>query len=240
MSYILEALKKADRERAAGHVPDLETVHRPEPAPRKPYRWLWLLVALFVFNGVLVALLATRHDVAPGRDEVAPHSTSGEHIAALPQPLRPRAPVESPPSARLPPPPKVASHAPPTPVQPSQVVASRPVPVIRPATGKGEAAVAPSVVEQRPEPAATQSPAVTQGASTIPDWDDLPLDFRSGFSMPRMDVHVYDSDPRRRFVLIDLQKFREGDRLSNGAVLEEILPNGIVLSYQGRRFHYGK
>ena len=58
--------------------------------------------------------------------------------------------------------------------------------------------------------------------------------------MPRMDVHVYDSDPRRRFVLIDLQKFREGDRLSNGAVLEEILPDGIVLSYQGRRFHYGK
>ena len=28
MSYILEALKKADRERAAGHVPDLETVRR--------------------------------------------------------------------------------------------------------------------------------------------------------------------------------------------------------------------
>lgn len=240
MSYILEALKKADRERAAGHVPDLETVHRHEPAPRKPYRWLWLLVALFVFNGVLVALLATRHDVGHGRDEVAPPSASDEHIAALPQSSHPYVPPESPHPERLPPPPEVASLAPPAPVRPSQVVSPRPVPAVRTATGQSSAAVAPSVIEQHPVPAATKSPAVAQGVGTIPDWDDLPLDFRSGFSMPRMDVHVYDSDPRRRFVLIDLQKFREGDRLSNGALLEEILPDGIVLSYQGRRFRYGK
>jgi general secretion pathway protein B len=242
MSYILEALKKADRERAAGHVPDLETVHRHEPAPHRSHRWLWLLAALFVFNGALVALLATRHDVGHGRDEVAPHSTSGEHVATLPQPARPHVPVESPPPANLPPA-NIASASPPTPAPPSQAVAPPPVPVVRPATGPGESAGAPPVV-QHPVPAAKppamQAPAVAHGSGTVPDWDDLPLEFRSGISMPRMDVHVYDSDPRRRFVLIDLQKFREGDRLSNGAVLEEILPDGIVLSYQGRRFHYGK
>jgi general secretion pathway protein B len=53
-------------------------------------------------------------------------------------------------------------------------------------------------------------------------------------------VHVYDSDPKRRFVLIDLQKYRQGDRLQSGALLEEILPDGIQLLYQGTQFIYRK
>jgi general secretion pathway protein B len=243
MSYILEALKKADRERAAGHVPDLETVHRHESGPqRKPYRWVWLLGALFVFNGALVAVLATRHEAGHGRDIVAAHSTSGEHIASPPESARPHVPVESPPPARLPSA-NVASLPPRTPARPPHTAAPQPVSAVRPATSQGTTAVASPVAERHlpaAKPPATQAPAVAHGSSTIPDWNDLSLDFRSGFSMPHMDVHVYDSDPRRRFVLIDLQKFREGDRLSNGAVLEEILPDGIVLSYQGKRFHYGK
>ena len=80
----------------------------------------------------------------------------------------------------------------------------------------------------------------TESAGGLPEWDDLSLDFRSGFSMPHMDVHVYDTDPSRRFVLVNLQKFREGDRLPNGAVIEKILPDGMQLSYQGTRFHYAK
>jgi general secretion pathway protein B len=91
-------------------------------------------------------------------------------------------------------------------------------------------------------PAATPTPAPATAAAPgkIPDWEDLPLDFRSSFTVPRMDVHVYDTDPQRRFVLVDLQKYREGDRLPNGALIEKILPDGIQLSYQGTSFHYGK
>lgn len=39
MSYILDALKKSERERPAGQVPDLFTVHGPQPpSPRRPVR----------------------------------------------------------------------------------------------------------------------------------------------------------------------------------------------------------
>lgn len=72
------------------------------------------------------------------------------------------------------------------------------------------------------------------------DWEDLSLEFRSGLDMPRLDVHVYDTDPQRRFVLIELRKYRAGDRLDSGAVIEEILPDGLQLSYQGTRFRYRK
>ena len=38
----------------------------------------------------------------------------------------------------------------------------------------------------------------------------------------------------------ELKKYREGDMLSNGAVVEEILPEGVRLSYGGSRFVYRK
>jgi general secretion pathway protein B len=244
MSYILEALKKADRERAAGHVPDLETVHRHDLAPRKSHRWLWLLAALFVSNGILVALLATRHDAGHGGKRGVPGATTGKRATVPPEPVRSQVPVEYPPPAHRPPA-KTAEVAPPPPASSPVVVAPRPAPVRRPETSQGATAATPARSEPAPSAAAASppsapAPATAPDSGRIPEWDELSLDFRSRLSMPRMDVHVYDPDPQRRFVLIDLQKFREGDRLPNGAVLEKILPDGIELSYQGTRFHYGK
>jgi general secretion pathway protein B len=242
MSYILEALKKADRERTAGNVPDLETVHRHEPAPRKSYRWLWILAALFIFNGLLVTLLATRHDAGVVEDVPGRRDAPDTPGSASPETARSRPPAETGPLVRKPPP-KVVRTAP-QPQERSQVAVTRPAsPLIQPASVQDQLAEPPAGVES-PAPADVPSSAPL-GASApepgeIPEWDELSLDFRSGFSMPRMDVHVYDTDPQRRFVLVDLQKYREGEQLPNGAMIEAILPDGIQLSYQGTRFHYAK
>ena len=56
MSYILDALRKAERERRGGGPPTLETVHA---APRhvQRRRWSWLVAGLAVANlGALVVL----------------------------------------------------------------------------------------------------------------------------------------------------------------------------------------
>jgi general secretion pathway protein B len=236
MSYILDALKKADQERAAGHVPDLETVHLQEPTVRKHYRWLWILAALFIFNGVLVALLAPRHDTgdAPGR-----RTTPDERVTSSPDTTRSRPLAETAPVVRKAPP-RVVRTEPQVQERP-RVAVTRPVsPRLQPMTGQ-DLPAAPPVAVVPPSPVAVQPPTTfTASAGRLPEWDELSLDFRSGFSMPHMDVHVYDTDPSRRFVLVNLQKFREGDRLPNGAVIEKILPDGLQLSYQGTRFHYAK
>ena len=57
MSYILEALKKADQERTLGSVPDLETPHWGARRAARNYRWLWVVGALMLVNGVLLAFL---------------------------------------------------------------------------------------------------------------------------------------------------------------------------------------
>jgi general secretion pathway protein B len=188
-------------------------------------------------------LLATRHEAgvvedAPGR-RAAPDAPG----PALPETARSRPPAEAGPLVRKPPP-KVVRTAPQQQERPQAAVVTGPAsPLIQPETVQDQPA-APTAAVESPVPADVPFPAPL-GASApepgaIPEWDELSLDFRSGFSMSRMDVHVYDTNPQRRFVLVDLQKFREGEQLPNGAVIEKILPDGIQLSYQGTRFHYAK
>jgi hypothetical protein len=49
-------------------------------------------------------------------------------------------------------------------------------------------------------------------------------------------MHVYDIDPGKRFALIDMTRIREGDRIANGIVLEQITPTGLIMSHDGELF----
>jgi general secretion pathway protein B len=100
--------------------------------------------------------------------------------------------------------------------------------------------VAPQPAPEVSNRVAPQPAASADRDSGIPYWDDMSLEFRSELPMPRLDVHVYDSNPQRRFLLVELKKYREGDTLTNGAVVEEILPDGVQLFYRGTRFVYRK
>lgn len=60
MSYILEALKKADRERNLGDVPDLEAAHWGVRKPSRANRWPWVVAALLLFNAALLLYLLGR------------------------------------------------------------------------------------------------------------------------------------------------------------------------------------
>ena len=124
------------------------------------------------------------------------------------------------------------------PVRPRVTVPVQPPPAALPALPASRppapvATVVPSATTPTP-------PRATGSTPGVPAWDELSLEFRSQFSLPHLDVHVYADEPRRRFILVDLQKYREGDTLENGAVLEEILPDSIQLNYEGTRFRMEK
>jgi general secretion pathway protein B len=237
MSYILDALKKADQERIAGSVPDLETMHRHEPATRKSSRWLWILAVLFLFNAVAVTLFAIRYNPGAGKETVVGRTAPDERGSALPNTphLRPSAPTAGAGTVIRKAPPTVPGTASQPREQGRVAMAGRQAssPPIPPSISAAAASSPPS---QGMAPAHSPAPATAR----IPEWDELPVDFRSGFTMPRIDVHVYDTNPQNRFILADMRKYHEGDRLQNGVILEKILPDGLQLSYQGRTFHYNK
>lgn len=217
MSYILDALKKADHDRTLGDVPDLETAHWGERRRQRTYRWVWIVVALLVVNGALLAVLLGRNDDA-GVQPAIPGVANELPVSPVP---------------------KTETAA----IQPSQKITQPREPVYVPPVVQRPA----SVVQQAPMAAVTTQPSyyaippvatkvASVATSGVPYWDDLSLEFRSSLMLPHIDVHVYDDDPARRFILVDLQKYREGETLESGAVVEEINETSIQFYYQGTRF----
>ena len=234
MSYILDALKKADQERSLGDVPDLEAAHWGERRRKRPYRWVWVLGALLLINGALLVMLLGRDDTVFSGSDRLPEKPDSMPVVPVPREnvvtpppreiARPREPVYVPSQVRAKPPTTHVWQAPVT--NPAKTAGNQPLP----------AAATPAPVFVPP---AAPAPSPVR-ASGVPEWNDLSLEFRSGFALPHIDVHVYSDDPGRRFILVDLRKFREGETLDSGAVLEEILPDSIQLFYQGTRFRMEK
>jgi len=225
MSYILEALKKADQTRTVGEVPGLESAHWGERRSRSPrkYRWLLVVVALLVVNGILLAVLLDRYSVEEAGVAVEDGDktdTRPEAVAVRPVPRKEK---KNPGVQQVAPRPKVARPVQAPPASPVTPGMARPAPV--------------PVSPDAPSIAMPPAPQPVQAApSGVPTWGELSLEFRSGFTLPRIDVHVYAEKPARRFILVDLEKYREGDTLASGAVVEKILPEGVQLYYQGKKF----
>jgi general secretion pathway protein B len=231
MSYILEALKKADREREIGAVPDLATPHEAERPRSRVNPWLWVVVALLGVNAaVLVILLPDRATERAGPPAVTQRPLQRQADPSGAVAASPRQSGEAP-SAPAP-----AAALPETPVlQDSQ-----------PGTSGGESVLLPEPAEL---PRPTPSPAVEAAEAArmnrvssapdpagLPNLYELPQALRSRLELPRIDVHVYSDQPGRRYILVNLEKYREGETLPGGLVLEEILPDGMVLSSGGERF----
>jgi general secretion pathway protein B len=83
-----------------------------------------------------------------------------------------------------------------------------------------------------PAPAAVQRSAPP--AATMPSADEVAA--RGGVAALHLDLHVYATQPQQRFVFVNSRKYKEGDTLAEGPVVEQITPDGAVLSFQGSQF----
>ena len=222
MSYILEALKKSEQERQIGHVPDISVVQ--EKPPHLASHWpRWVAGALLV-NALILGLIAWR---PWGVRAVAEREQA---VVSVPATAAPRSGMTD------------------ETVMPQIADADSPVALFR----ETAPVTLPEPVTQMPPPAPAPTSASTQAvapltdepadslSSDAPRWDDLPANVRSGLPAPRIDVHVFAREPDRRFVLINLRKHKEGDVLDDGATIDAILADGIVLSYQGQRYRVGR
>jgi len=72
--------------------------------------------------------------------------------------------------------------------------------------------------------------------SRAPLLHELPEAIRMTVPALTVNAHVWTQDPSRRFVLLDMQRFRDGDRVRDGLQLVAILPEGVELDWQGTRF----
>ena len=208
MSYILEALKKAQAERELGSAPTIHaaTIHAVpvrSAASRKP-----LLIGLGA--GALVAGVAAfamlRQSAPPPQPVV---------VAAAPSPA-PQQPLVVP----------VAPPAPPPVVKAPKPVAKPPVAVAK--------APEPAPEPERAEPVAAPQPAPLEDSA--PPLSQLPEAIQR--EVPRIAVggYIYSANPADRLLLIDKVLRREGEEVAPGLVLERLLPKAAVMNYRGYRY----
>jgi len=254
MSFILDALKKSEHERQDRTGPDL--AYAPGVRERESLpRWVYILGALLLVN--LVALGGMFLFDGPSRA-----SRSPDPVAAVPGPQTPPEPVaesaavrvsqgaytktpadqaevlagaKATTSAGTTPPPSRETKGP-NPARPLQREADGP--------GKESAAVEGSAgmtqaVETQPEPA---RPAVSYSQESIAEPLPPTLEQLHGqgklmsLQSLSLDLHVYTEAAEGRFVFVNLNRYREGERLREGPLVEQITPDGVILQHMGERF----
>ncbi len=87
-----------------------------------------------------------------------------------------------------------------------------------------------------PEAQEPLAPPVPKPARPL---NDMPSGFVANLPSLNIDIHSYDAKPAKRYVLINMEKYREGDYLAEGPQLIEILPDGVTLEHLGERFIMG-
>jgi general secretion pathway protein B len=231
MSYILDALRKADAERERGNVPGIHAQPMFAGAPQNPQRaasrpWFLALAAAALVLLVIIAALMWKMSsggAAPTAAASGPTTSSGS-VAASGNSLPP--PVSAAPTAIA----AAPAVAPPVP-RPSPETAPAPAPA--PAPRK----LAKSSPEAVPAKAALPTlPPASAGEPRVYTYAELPDDIRR--QLPAMTVggSVYSPVPANRFIFVNGQVLHEGDVVAPGVVLQQIRIKAAVLTVGGYRY----
>ena len=230
MSYILDALKKADaeRERETAAVPDLYAQADAERGARAAARWPgWMLWALAAAVLALPVLAWRWFAAGPVEPVVA-------QAPAMPVPTPAPAPAPAPvPIALAPAPmplPQAASVVPVTAAAPAAPIAS-------PATPMPRSVAPPPAPVTKPAAGATPKPAASAPSDArLPTLAELPPALRSQLPALAVGGSMYSPNPASRIVILNGQVFREGDQPMDGLAVERIGLKSTVLVFRGTRF----
>jgi general secretion pathway protein B len=232
MSYILDALRKSDQQRQHAKAPTLLTAQSTLEVPhQRTYAFNAWLAAAMICAGILIGWLRPWQSESP---LVSDH------------PVVVRLPVSTPdPTVAVP----ERSGAVGIRKSREQATVSLPPPfsatatqsVIAPASTLNSTAIS--------QPASNAKPIETSdiGRNPVPDnrekavltLGELPAAIRQEMPAILIAFHQYSNIPADRRVMINNTVLRQNEYIAPGLRLEQITPDGVVISYQGYRFMRG-
>lgn len=213
MSYILDALRKADAERDRGNVPGIHAQPSfgspaPTSAPPAAKPWPWLAagaLAVLLIGGLAWYLMS-----GPRR---------GAEAATAP-PVA--APIAAAPVAPVTPPPAIAR---------APSAAPAPLPVIRSTRPTPTAMAATSAAA--PPPEAAKQAATGEKIYTLAE---LPDDIRRQLPAVTVGGSMYSTKAADRILIINGQVLHEGDKIAPELTLQQIRLKGALLNFKGYRY----
>jgi general secretion pathway protein B len=236
MSYILDALRKSERERRRGSIPDPLTVQEPLPHEKRNRAvWPFVIMAALLINAVIFGLwFGSRYSQkAPVTQEEAnqikydlqqvnnePQSVSEikdeqQHILN-----------------------KNMTH---TGKSPSNILNSQEhrksqEHLVRQGeeTNHDITRISPGNTMSAPE---TEIPPPDK--TKLYSLNELPSSIREKLPEFSLSVFLYADEPDARMVRVNGNRMKEGQYLTTGLKLEEIIPDGVIFSYMHYRFRIG-
>jgi len=260
MSYILDALKKSEKERQRGTLPDMLTVQDIVAENPKTRLWVYVLVVASVLNaGAIAGWLVFSHEKA----KVGQKATA-EILSAVSVSDAERVTSESP-GLSLAPPPSLTPAV--------NAVVGNPAPAVensgmldavtshpernahlsKPAQEVSAHHPASASNTVKPSELSPVKPGTAPNAVGLPsepsravpevpdekriyEFRELPLSVRQSLPPFSVSALMYASNPASRMVRVNEQILHEGQDLAAGITLDEITRDGLIFRYQKYRF----
>ena len=229
MSYILDALRRADSERERGAVPSIHAQPVPLGSAEAEAQHRTSRTLVWVSAGLAVLLVASLVWQMMGRDTAPEPAVAAQTVATPTPPIAAPAPAP-PPVSELPPIESVPVAAPASAVPPrAQPAAPARKPVQAVAAASRPTAVRP--VAQTAAPA-----SATAAESRVLSASELPDEVQRGLPTFVVGGASYSQNPVNRMLIVNGQVFREGDKLAPEVSLEQIRLKEAVLVTRGYRY----
>ena len=109
------------------------------------------------------------------------------------------------------------------------------------AAASARAPVVPVTELQRSDRDAGQQQPVAIGSPVpssdqVPVLSEMPSETRDSLPSMEINVHSYVKSPEKRMVMINMKRYREGDRMVEGPMIGAITQTGVVLVHETQRF----
>lgn len=244
MSYILDALRKAERERAQSATPGQGWHPAAQPSSEARYhRYRPVLVSVLCLLLAAALLITSAHDrnaaVAAAQAAAAAAAATPPAVPAASEAIDDTAmSLQQQNPATL----DDVMEGDATAAAPDETSAALSAMVVHrdppPATpAETDPAPAPAPVEAAPEPVTEVERVQLQAAPPpqVTKLRDMPAAYRTAFPTLSLDVHSYDAAATKRFIMIGGHAYHEGDTLPDGPHIAQIVPEGVVFDYRGEQ-----
>jgi len=242
MSFILDALRKSEHDRQRQTGPALVETPVAAPKPRSNV-WATAAIALLVVNLVAIGLLLlykSRDEPVVAKADDAPRPAQVDTAPATAPPAAQAAVTQTLPQPAVQPPPMLRPAAEAPAAAGSRNPLEGEVSSVGPPMDYEAAARAAEPPPGPPAVAPTQRGSVVYENGAQSNTSNLPMadEFAARAGMPemRLELHVYSTNPQERFVFINGRKYKQGDSTQEGATVDEVTPDGVILNARGNRF----
>ncbi len=220
MSYILDALRKSERQRRLGNIPSLDS--EPLATSRSVGRNAWLASGIAVAAASAVVIWWLWQPAPPPAQVATGEGRDGNAFAALGAKVSGATDAPGSTAAQ-----RALQPASPRGASTSAPATRDPAPVA--------AAPAPSVVDDAAPPNLQSAPPAPQAAPAPTPYARLEPEVRAQLPALTVNAVSFSEDPARRFVMINEGIYREGQDVA-GVTIARIQRAGVVLRYGGREF----